>query len=74
MLKEGRTSFVVVFLRKLEFLVILKGGRKNFPPFSIMGGGGGRKNFHPVLGGGGVQILSDLRFSHFVAPPPPPRY
>ena len=37
-----------------------------------MGGGGVRKTFYPVLGGGGARV-SDLRFTHFVAPPPLPR-
>ena len=40
--------------------------------FSSLKGGGGREKFYPVLRGWGVgvQKVSDLRFSHFVAPPP----
>ena len=34
--------------------------------------GGGAKTFHPLKEGGlGSQKVSDPRFSHFVAPPPP---
>ena len=60
------TSFGVVFVRYLEVLAILKGGRKKFPPLKRRGRG--REKLYPVLRGGGV---SDPRFSHFVAPPLP---
>ena len=49
---------------------------------AILMGGGGHGKFHPrgdkevlpcLEGGGGLKVL-DPRFSHFVAPPPPPRY
>ena len=42
-------------------------GRQMFPPFKR---GGGHNKFYPVFTGGGGQKVSDLRFSHFVAPLP----
>ena len=66
---EGK-GFRVVFPQKLDVLAILKGGGggcKNFPPLKM----GDATFLYPVLrGGGGAQKVSDLRFSHFVAPTP----
>ena len=62
----GTKSFGVVFMRKLEVLAILMGERIKFPLFER----GGAKSF--TLSSGGAQKVSDPRFSHFVAAPPPP--
>ena len=63
MLKGGTTSFGVW----LEELTILKGGgRKTLPLFKRE-----VKSFTLAWGGGGGgQKVLNLRFSHFVAPPP----
>ena len=57
-------SFGVVFIRQLEVLAILNGGggTKRFHPFKRGGGG-----VCPVLTGA-AQKVSELRFSHCVAP------
>ena len=60
----GHKTFWGGFCAVLEVAVLEGGGREKFPLFKR----GGRKKFYPVLRG--AQTVSDLRFSHFVAPPP----
>ena len=50
-----------------EVLAIVMGGLKKFPHFKR----GGTTSFTLYSGGGGAQIVSDPRFSNFVAPPLP---
>ena len=57
-------SFGVVLTRVLEVLTILEGGgHKRFPPFKKEGGWVDVKSL--------ILSVSDLQFSHFVAPPSP---
>ena len=59
----GAKSFGVVFAWSLMILAILKGGTNSFHALK-----GGVRKVLPCLERGGVQKVSDLRFSHFVAP------
>ena len=63
---EGRVTqcFGVVLTWVLEVLTILEGGSKGFKSLK-----GGRKKSNSVFMEGDVKV-SDMRFSHFVAPPP----
>ena len=49
----------------LEVLAILEGSRKRFHPLKKRGGA---ENVLPCLDGRGAQKVSDLLFSHLVAP------
>ena len=66
----GTSSFEVVLTQELEVLAILiGGGRKKCPPFKRWEGGGVVKSFPLSWVGRGQKVL-DLRYSHFVGPPP----
>ena len=78
MKRGGRKSFSHAEGGAQKVLGSFLRGSLNFS--HIVGGGGGTKSFHhlkegkkfyPVLRGG-LQKVSDPRFSHFVAPPPSP--
>ena len=69
MLKGGggcMKSLEVVLMQDAYILAVLYWGAKCFDPFK-----GGHKRFYRVLMGE-MQEVSDPRFSHFVATPPPP--
>ena len=72
MLKGGPQKFCGSFYAvacSLKLEAILKGGGlKKFPLFKREGGG--TRKVVPCLEEGGAQNVSDLRFSHFVAPLP----
>ena len=63
----GTKSVEVVLTRELELSTEGGGGAKSVHPLK----GGGGKTFYPVFKGGGGEV-SDLQFSHFVAPHPLP--
>ena len=62
----GTTNFEVVLIQNAKVLAILKGECKKFPLLK-----GEHDKFYPFLGVG-AQKVSDLRFSPFCSPPPPP--
>ena len=67
-LKGGHKKFWGSFYAVARSFSHIVGGHIKFPLFKR---GGGREKFYPVLRGGSQKVLN-LRFSHFVDPPPPP--
>ena len=66
----GHTQLLGSFnTENISFCYAEGGDAKCFRPFK--GGGRGTSRF-TLSQGGGIQNVSDLRFSHFVAPPPSP--
>ena len=66
----GHKMFGVVFYAVAWSFSHIEGGGA-WKLYNLWKGGGGRKKFYPVLRlGGGVQQVSDPRFTHFVAPSP----